>query len=212
MKKVALILSSSLRSEIYYKKIKKNDIFISKIIYYGKKKSFIKKHDLKKVTFFSCDHLDNKICKFIIKQKEKEFIISPKPGELIKNKALLKKKKLIHFHPGNLPYFKGSTVLYYTLLNKKKIYCTCFILSEKIDSGKIIFKKIFRKPKFKNELDVEKFDNNLRSETLIHYLNGSSKKIKDIKYNTINYFIIHPVLRKIAINNNHFKFIKKIFE
>ena len=92
MKKVALILSSSLRSEIYYKKIKKNNIFISKIIYYGKKKSFIKKHDLKKVTFFSCDHLDNKICKFIIKQKEKEFIISPKPGELIKNKALLKKK------------------------------------------------------------------------------------------------------------------------
>ena len=27
-------------------------------------------------------------------------------GEIIKFKNLLNKKRLVHFHPGNLPYFK----------------------------------------------------------------------------------------------------------
>ena len=96
-------------------------------------------------------------------------------GEIIKFKNLLNKKRLVHFHPGNLPYFKGSTVLYYTLL-KKKIFCTCFILSKEVDTGKILFK--FKTPKFQNELDIEQYDNYLRSKTMIKYIKVLLKKKK----------------------------------
>ena len=129
MKKVSLILSSSKRSETYYKEIKKNsNIIISKLIFYGNKHKYFRREDLKKIYFFPEKFISSRISRFILKLKEKEFIVSPMAGEIIKFKNLLSKKRLVHFHPGNLPYFKGSTVLYYTLLEKKKNFLLMFYL------------------------------------------------------------------------------------
>lgn len=212
MKKVSLILSSSKRSETYYKEIKKNsNILISKLIFYGNKPKYFRREDLKKIYFFPEKFISSRISRFILKLKEKEFIVSPMAGEIIKFKNLLSKKRLVHFHPGNLPYFKGSTVLYYTLLEKKKIFCSCFILSKEVDTGKILLKEKFKTPKFQNEWDIEQYDNYLRSKTMIKYIKSSVKKDKKkIKDNYINYFIIHPVLRKIVVNKKILEFIKKI--
>ena len=46
---------------------------------------------------------------------------------------------------------------------------------------------------------------------MIKYIKSSVKKDKKkIKDNYINYFIIHPVLRKIVVNKKILEFIKKI--
>ena len=52
MKKVSLILSSSKRSETYYKEIKNSNIIISKLIFYGNKPKYFRREDLKKSIFF----------------------------------------------------------------------------------------------------------------------------------------------------------------
>ena len=143
MKKIGLILSSSKRSKLYYNKIKNiKNVKITNIIYYGNKIIKFKKEDFQKTYFFSNRLINPKIARLIKSLKEKNFVISPMPGEIIKDKILLKKKNLIHFHPGNLPNFKGSTVLYYTLLKKKKNILYWIFLKNKNRRGKNSDQKI----------------------------------------------------------------------
>jgi len=211
MKKIGLILSSSKRSRLYYNKIKNiKNVKITNIIYYGNKIIKFKKEDFQKTYFFSNRLINPKIARLIKSLKEKNFVISPMPGEIIKDKILLKKKNLIHFHPGNLPNFKGSTVLYYTTLFKKKIFCTGFFLKTKIDEGKILIKKSFIFPKIKKLKQLDNFDNYIRSETLIDFFKKPKKNIKKIKSKNIGYFIIHPILRSIVINKKTSLMIRKI--
>ena len=69
------------------------------------------------------------------KLKAKIIVYSSYSSDIIKNRDILQKKQFIHCHPGKLPYFRGSAVYYYSLLIKKTIYYTTFILNHKIDDG-----------------------------------------------------------------------------
>ena len=85
----------------------------------------------------------------------------------------LVKKNLIHCHPGLLPKYRDSTVIYYVLIEMQKIYVSIFNVSKNIDKGKVLFTKKFSLPK--NFLDIEKnFDNQIRTKTLVTFL--KSKK------------------------------------
>ena len=140
-----------------------------------------------------------------LKSLSGKFIYSGYPGQIIKNEELLK-KKLIHCHSGDLPYFKGSTTIYYTLLSKKKICVSLFMMNRNIDEGKIIFKKFFNPPK--NYRNIEKnFDNEIRSKALIEFLKNKISKKKYINRRNIKYiyYKAHPILRMIVNSPNNFK-------
>ena len=134
--------------------------------------------------------------------KSKFNVVSTYPGEIVKNFKLLK-KNLIHCHPGNLPKYKGSTTIYYTILLKDKICVTLFYMNDKIDEGKIIYKKYFEYP---NNFDVieKKFDSQIRSLTLVEYLK-SKKKFKFTKSKKIflPYYIAHPIIRQLVLKKNY---------
>jgi methionyl-tRNA formyltransferase len=156
-------------------------------------------------TFFIKNINNKKVTKFIKKQKEKLIIISLYPGSngIVKNKELLKRKKLLHSHPGKLPEYRGSTTIYYSLLKEKKIWCDSFFLNNKIDQGKVIYSKQYPIPK--NIYSIEKkYDSKIRSQNLIESLNVLKKKLifqknkKYFKEIISNYYIIHPILRFIT--------------
>ena len=136
--------------------------------------------------------------------KSKFNIISTYSGEIVKNSLLLK-NKLLHCHPGELPMFKGSTTIYYSILLKKRICVTIFEMNKSIDKGKIIYKKYFDKPK--NLISIEKnFDNKIRTMTLIEYLKKEKKtKFKKTRDKFLEYYIAHPLIRKIVIDKNNLK-------
>ena len=106
--------------------------------------------------------------KKILSIKNKNFIFSGYPGEIVKNEILLK-KNFFHCHPGKLPEFKGSTTIYYTLLLKKDIYCSVIKISSKIDSGEIFYERKFNKPLNKIEIE-KKFDDKIKSITIFEFL------------------------------------------
>ena len=91
---------------------------------------------------------------------------------------------------------------YYTKLAKKNFYCSCFRLQTKIDSGEVYFQKKFKNLKF-NEFNYDDVDNQIRSKTLVALLKTKRLKLKINKNNNRfqNYYIIHPILRKISVNN-----------
>lgn len=204
---ITIILSETKRSIEYINEIKKNKIEISKIILYsktiGNTYKFIKK---KKLTNILIHLKTNSINSKILEKKFKKVksttnIVATYPGEIVKNKSLLK-YKLIHCHPGDLPIFKGSTTIYYTIILKKKICVTLFELSEKIDTGKILYKKYFQYPK-NLKLIENKFDNQIRAKTLVDYLKTTKRyNYKKTKKKYMNYYIAHPIIRQIVINKS----------
>ena len=122
MKNLGLIISQTQRSLSYLKMLRKIDIKLDVIIVYGNKVESLKKYDSfkSKVYYFKSKKISKIISNKILNFATKNFIVSTYPGEIIKDENLLKKKNLFHVHPGKLPEYKGSTTIYYSILNKKK--------------------------------------------------------------------------------------------
>ncbi|MDC0522131.1 hypothetical protein OAN46_02295, partial [Candidatus Pelagibacter sp.] len=108
--------------------------------------------------------------------------------------------------------FKGSTTLYYSLIMKGTIYCSVIALNNKIDSGRVLFKKKFDMPKKITIKKFEKnFENDLRAITLIHYLklySNETQKVNKRSYSSkselSNYYICHPILRGLVFSKKFY--------
>lgn len=206
---INLIVSESERSLIYLREILKNKIKINKIILYSKQNKTVYKYLKKKKLIYllnvcKSNDINSKIINNILENEKKYYnIISTYPGEIVKNPNILK-KKLLHLHPGDLPKFKGSTTIYYSIILKKKICVTLFQITNIVDDGKIIYKKYFKNPKNLNSIE-KNFDNKIRALTLIDYLNNQkfNYKQKKIKKNYLPYYIAHPIIRQIVINKKN---------
>ena len=111
-------------------------------------------------------------------------------------------KKFLHIHPGKLPEYRGSTTIYYSLLQTNKVAATAIFLNEEIDKGNIICSKEF-KFDFDAKLIDLVFDPLLRAEVLLAAIKLLSKdKNCEKTQNSLmgtDYFIIHPILKHLAI-------------
>jgi methionyl-tRNA formyltransferase len=207
---INLILSDSKRSLTYLKEIIKNRIQIEKIILYSKNYGityeYIKKKKMENfLILFKTNDINSIILNKKIKIKKSTInIVSVYPGEIIKNPFLLK-IKLLHCHPGDLPEFKGSTTIYYSIILKKKVCVTILVVNNKIDDGKIIYKKNFSYPV--NFSEIEKnYDNKIRALTLVDYLkNKKNTKYKQTKNDYLPYYIAHPIIRKVVLDKTYLK-------
>lgn len=221
--RVGIILTNDSRSKAYIQKLIKNNITLdSYILMNNNIKENFSEEIIKNAQKFGFDV--SKQVKHILLEKNihfKEFnfvdINHPELIDYLKNDicdyfiftggGILKKEilnlptKFIHIHPGIVPNYRGSTCFYYSIINEKNAGVTAFIMDENLDTGKIIYQKKFDKPdhKFIDEI----FDPHIRSEVLIdifckNLLEKEEFKEQDSKTGE-TYFIIHPVLKHIAI-------------
>lgn len=49
---------------------------------------------------------------------------------------------ILNFHPGNLPQYRGCSAPEWQIFEEKPIFCTCHLVDEGIDTGRIIDKTI----------------------------------------------------------------------
>jgi len=226
MIKIGIILLENERSKSYIQKIIHNKIILNDIILLSNN-SIIKKYtskqkilsfqngfqidesvektlrnnklNFKKFNFSEINH--PKLIKYLINLDSKYFIFSG--GGILKTEILNIGKKFLHLHPGIVPYFRGSTCFYYSILKNNDCGVTAFIMDESLDTGNIVLKKTFSKPN--HEFIDEIYDAHIRSETLIDVLKNNllDKENFQKQDNSIGetYFIIHPVLKHIAILN-----------
>jgi len=222
--KVGIILTPDNRSKSYIQKIIKEKIKLEEIIFMNKKSSeqhysakvideskrcgfdisepvseTLKKQQLDYVEFNFVDINHPQLIKFLEKSKTNYFIYTG--GGILKNPVLRTGSKFIHFHPGIVPKYRGSTCFYYSIINDDKCGVTAYFMDEKLDTGDIIFQKNFPKPE--NEFIDEVYDSHIRSETLLEVIKNNLIGNKNLKKQNPsegeNYFIIHPVLKHIAI-------------
>ena len=146
---------------------------------------------------------DNCVIECLRNRPEEVFIYSGFGGVLLKKKLLGVEKKFLHAHGGYLPTYKGSTTQYYSILKENKIAASTLFLEEIIDSGPVLMRRKFNVPSNKVELDYF-VDPIVRSIVLAETIKEYTRRmqwnaIKINEQNTTTYFIIHPVLKHIAI-------------
>ncbi len=222
--KIGIILTSDERSKAYLQKILQNKILINEIIFMNQKKEYkeftkecileskkygfdisesveetLKNNEIRYTEFKFNDINDQKLIEYI-KNKNIDFFIFT-GGGILKKEILSCDSKFVHFHPGIVPYYRGSTCFYYSIINQNNCGVTAFIMNQGLDTGDIVHQKIFPKPTHKFIDDV--YDAHIRSETLIEILKNDYLKKKQFtkqdKLEGNTYFIIHPVLKHIAM-------------
>ena len=112
-------------------------------------------------------------------------------------------KKFVHVHAGILPMYRGSTTAYYSMLQENYIGATAIFLSEGIDEGEIITSEKFKSPSRDLNIDVL-YEPYLRAQVLKKALNtyieeGEFKTCPQEVKDAQTYFIIHPVLKHLAM-------------
>ena len=221
--KIGIILTSDIRSKAYLQKCIKNNLHFESVIFMNDQKrekefdkniielskqynfdisesvsTTLKNNSISNMEFPFIDINEQKLIDYL-KNLEIDYVIFT-GGGILKKEILSLGIKFIHLHPGIVPDYRGSTCFYYSILNENYAGVTSFIMDESLDTGDIIFQKKFEKPNHQY-LD-EIFDPHIRSETLIALLKNKSninKKNQQNKDSGETYFIIHPVLKHIAI-------------
>lgn len=208
MNKFAVLASVSDRTFTYLSIFKNANLNPRLIILYGddRNTNLYKKikNKFNNIKFIKSKIASNKKIKQLLSSIKVELIIYIGfPGEILKIKFFNNLKvKFLHSHTGFLPNFKGSTTIYYSILSLGKIYCSTFIMSEKIDDGEIILIKEYPLPK--KETTIEKdYDNEIRAKNFVYLFKGGVfKKINGMKkgneYKSY-YYIAHPVLRNLTL-------------
>lgn len=137
-----------------------------------------------------------------VKNLETEYIVYSGPGGVILGRDILNAgKKFIHAHPGSLPAYKGSTTFYYSYLLENKIFCSVLFLDKNIDNGPLLYQKEYELSEKNLDFDFV-VDPLIRTETLLDFLRKG--EIKEARKNGSDntFFIIHPVLKHLAILKN----------
>ena len=223
--KVGIILTNDERSRAYLQKLQQQKIlldsyvlmnnaieieFSKEVISTSKKFGFdiseSTKNTLLKnnILFNEFNFLDinhPKLINFLKEENCDYFIFTG--GGILKKDILNLPIKFIHMHPGIVPHYRGSTCFYYSILNEQSAGVTAFIMDKNLDTGNVIYQKKFEKPN--HQFIDEVYDPFIRSETLMDILQRQILKESNFSQqdpkNGETYFIIHPVLKHIAILN-----------
>lgn len=134
---------------------------------------------------------------------QKYLIYSGYGGYILKSHLFRMGKKFVHVHAGILPQYRGSTTAYFSFLQEKKFGATALFLNEGIDEGEIILQERYMIPEEKTDIDYI-YEPYIRSRTLIKciekYLeNDILEGQKQSSDGAETYFIIHPVLKHLAL-------------
>lgn len=135
-------------------------------------------------------------------EKGKYIIYSGYGGCILKQRLFNLGKKIIHIHAGLLPEYRGSTTVYYSILKDRCVGATGIFMNEKIDEGDIILEKSFDLPSSDVNIDYV-YEPWARGQVLAsivkeYIANGKLEGVRQNKGGE-TYFIIHPVLKHIAM-------------
>lgn len=143
------------------------------------------------------------VIKMLAQSAPSVLIYSGYGGALLRREVLACGKRFLHVHGGYLPDFKGSTTNYYSLLEENTIGASALFLNAEIDSGPVLFRRRFPAPYERTEID-HRYDAAARARVLIDTLqqycvNGEWRFDLPDNRGGSTYYIIHPVLKHIAI-------------
>lgn len=131
-------------------------------------------------------------------------IFAGKPGEIVSSDVLAQGIPILHLHPGALPAQRGSTTIYYSILEKKPICVSSLLLAPEIDAGPVLEVREYPVPPPGIDIDIS-FDSAVRSDALVHIMAWYRREgqlppaLPCGRGEGELYFVVHPILKHIAL-------------
>jgi methionyl-tRNA formyltransferase len=228
-KKVLLLCGHTSRSVAYIQALSKANIVPDSIIVYGAPKGKASSQRLLKVvsneelfspnldldllqsleksqwqyTLSQAKELDEPSLLALIEQFSPDLIIYSGYGGQLVPVSLLNNYPVLHIHSGWLPDYRGSTTLYYQIIDENSCAASAILLDEKIDTGDIVVRQRYPIPTPGMDVDYL-YDNMIRADLLIKALNqwhdpAQQWQVATQTQDSLPYFIIHPLLKHLAL-------------
>ena len=149
--------------------------------------------------------INDKSVYLAVKKENPDYVIfSGYGGQLVGEELLNLEIPFLHMHSGWLPEYRGSTTIYYSILNGEELGVSAIILKSMIDQGNIIKRKKYPLPT--NNLNIDYiYDSAIRADLLIDLLKEliEHKQLPELilqkEEDGSDYYVIHPLLKHIAI-------------
>lgn len=226
--KVVLLLAHTARSIAYVQALSVSGFEVSGVILYGEDNKTLKSArslqcvnsglfcpDLSKslkqslamaewpIRQSQSKELDHEVLFTQLSDFSPDLIVFSGYGGQIVPSSLLKIAPMLHIHSGELPEFPGSTTIYYQLLTNQKCGASAILLDENIDTGPVLATKSYSPPPYNMDIDYL-YDTMIRADLLVQVLTNIERyKITELVKNehakSSPYYIIHPLLKHIAI-------------
>ncbi|MEJ6396450.1 formyltransferase family protein [Yoonia sp. 208BN28-4] len=147
---------------------------------------------------------DPEVVAAIAARSESVMIYAGYGGQILRQDVLDTGVDFLHVHGGWVPSFKGSTTNYFAMIAQDRIGASAIFLTADLDGGPVIKRATFPTPPDRTMLD-HLHDSAARAVVLCDVLESyaatsawpSENPSEDEKDET--YFVIHPVLKHIAV-------------
>lgn len=132
-------------------------------------------------------------------------VYSGQGGQLVPA-ALLQRYPVLHVHSGWLPDYRGSTTIYYQILEQGQCAASALLLNETIDTGPVVARKTYPLPAAGLDIDYL-YDNAIRADLLVEVLarwRTDPQTLTPLADPLLAeehppYYIIHPLLKHLAL-------------
>lgn len=125
-------------------------------------------------------------------------------GSQIVSAEVLALAPFLHVHAGSLPAFRGSTTVYYELLQTGQCGVSALLLESTIDTGPILARKRYPRPPAGVDIDYL-YDPAIRADLLADVL-ATRQRLGHLPppepqrpEDGQTYYVIHPVLKHLAV-------------
>lgn len=131
-------------------------------------------------------------------------IYSGRGGQIVGERLLQIGCPFLHIHSGWLPQYRGSTTLYFALLNADPPAASAIILDRHIDTGPLIARQTYPRPPAGMDID-QIYDQALRADLLVRLMMNYAAEgklptaIPQEESAADPYYVIHPVLKHLAL-------------
>lgn len=139
----------------------------------------------------------------IARQAPDLLVYSGYGGQLVPA-ALLNRYPVLHIHSGWLPDYRGSTAIYYQIVERRECAASALLLDEQIDTGPVLARKSYPLPPAGLDIDYL-YDNAIRADLLVQVLTRwretGPQALQPLPAEAEQppYFIIHPLLKHLAL-------------
>lgn len=125
-------------------------------------------------------------------------------GQIVADHVLASGPVFLHMHSGWLPDYRGSTTLYYALLNGDPPAVSALLLDKHIDTGPVVARRQYPVPPAHIDVDSV-YDAAIRADLLARVLQEYAAsgqfqgEQQQAPAGTAPYYVIHPVLKHLAL-------------
>lgn len=155
--------------------------------------------------WLAADKINNKVCVEALRESGATLaIFAGRGGEIVSAEVLGQGVPVLHMHPGKLPEQRGSTTIYYSILEGKSCSVSALLLDKEIDSGPVVAINSYSIPTANVDVDVI-YDCAVRADTLVkvlrHLLQSGTlpRATKSEESLARLYYIVHPLLKHLAL-------------